>query len=80
MTYTALSEKGQVVIPKLIREVLDLKSSDKLQVEVENGRIILSPLPQINDMFGVFKSQGLIDKKMMKEVIKKQVNKKFNSK
>ena len=78
MTYTALSEKGQVVIPKLIRNVLDLNPSDKLQVEIVSGRIILSPLPQINDVFGVFKTQKIVDKKRMKEIIKKHVNKKFS--
>lgn len=77
MTYTAMSEKGQVIIPKLIRDVLELNPSDKLQVEVVSGRIILSPLPQINDMFGMFKTQAIIDKKKMKEIINEQVNKKF---
>ncbi len=38
-----LSSKGQLVIPKEIRQSLGLKSGDILDVEVENQRIVLKP-------------------------------------
>lgn len=39
-----LSSKGQVVIPKEIREKLGLKKGDVLSVRLEEDRIILEPI------------------------------------
>jgi len=42
MTNTAtLTSKGQITIPKELREKLDLKKGDKLVLIEENGNIIL---------------------------------------
>lgn len=40
-TTTTLTSKGQVTIPKELREKLDLKKGDKLVLVEENGNIIL---------------------------------------
>jgi AbrB family looped-hinge helix DNA binding protein len=39
-----LSSKGQLVIPKTIRENLRLRYGDQFQVRVVGGRIILEPV------------------------------------
>ncbi|GAB4454932.1 MAG: hypothetical protein Kow0070_21600 [Anaerolineales bacterium] len=39
-----LSSKGQLVIPKTIRESLRLKNGDQFQVRVMDGKIILEPV------------------------------------
>jgi AbrB family looped-hinge helix DNA binding protein len=39
-----LSSKGQVVIPKSIREALRLKNGDQFQVRVIDGKIVLEPV------------------------------------
>lgn len=44
MAVTALSVKGQIVIPKALREALGLKPGDKLIVLREGDTIILKPL------------------------------------
>ena len=41
---TVISKKGQVVIPKKIREMLGLSPGTVLRVEVEGKRVILEPL------------------------------------
>ncbi len=41
-----LSTRGQVVLPKEVRERLDLKEGDTLFVEVEDSSIRLIPLPR----------------------------------
>ncbi|MCI0555315.1 MAG: AbrB/MazE/SpoVT family DNA-binding domain-containing protein [Anaerolineae bacterium] len=46
-----LSSKGQVVIPKTIRESLRLKNGDQFQVRVIDGKIVLEPV-----------AKGLIEK------------------
>lgn len=40
---TKLSTKGQVVLPRPIRNRLGLRAGDELDADVENGRIVLSP-------------------------------------
>ena len=44
MVVTSLSVKGQIVIPRALREVLGLKPGDKLLVLREGDTIILKPL------------------------------------
>ena len=39
-----LSSKGQLVIPKTIRETLRMKIGDQFQARVQDGRIILEPV------------------------------------
>ncbi len=39
-----LSSKGQLVIPKTIRESLRLKNGDQFQVRVIDGKIVLEPV------------------------------------
>jgi len=43
---TTVGPKGQVVIPKPIRERLGIKPSDTVLLEVEGDRMILSPAPR----------------------------------
>ncbi len=40
---TTLSSKGQLVLPKAVREALRLQPGDRLSVQIEQGRIILEP-------------------------------------
>lgn len=46
MPVVTLSSKGQLVIPKEIREKLSLKGGEKLSIHVENGRLIITPLKE----------------------------------
>ena len=39
-----LSSKGQLVIPRSIRESLHLKNGDRFQARVVDGKIILEPV------------------------------------
>ena len=41
---TVLSERGQVVIPKDIRDALGLRKGTILEVTTENKKVILKPL------------------------------------
>lgn len=43
--------KGQIVIPKTIRDLLGINVGDKLIVDVENGKIILSKKQNVLDAF-----------------------------
>jgi AbrB family looped-hinge helix DNA binding protein len=41
---TLLSERGQVVIPKKIRDSIHLNKGDELEIEVKGDAIVLKPL------------------------------------
>lgn len=41
-----VSEKGQVVIPKGVRDRLGLRAGDELSVRVQDGKIVLRKRPE----------------------------------
>ena len=43
-----LTSKGQLTIPKKIRDKLGLKAGDFLEAQVKEGKIVLKPLPYKN--------------------------------
>jgi len=51
MTKTKVSSKGQVVIPKEIRERLGIRPGTILNVKVEGKKIILEPTSEPPDIF-----------------------------
>jgi len=55
MTSVTVSPKFQVVIPKPIRERLNLSPGQKIQAIVYEGRIELIPLRPIQEMRGFLK-------------------------
>lgn len=56
---TVLSSKGQVVISKEIREQLGLKEKQKLLETVEDGKIVLRPVPSLHSLGGALKDSPL---------------------
>lgn len=50
-----LSSKGQVVLPKKIREKLHLKNGDQFQARIVDGKIILEPVrtDKIDKLHGI---------------------------
>ena len=59
---TAITVKGQVVIPAKIRHRLGIKKGAKFHVEERNGEIILRPLNReyFQKMSGILKGGGLV--------------------
>jgi AbrB family looped-hinge helix DNA binding protein len=52
MKIVKISPKFQVVIPREVREVLQLSPGQRVQVIAYGGRIELIPVRKINDMRG----------------------------
>ncbi len=78
MNQTSMSAKGQIVIPKPIRDALGIKPADKLQVDIQDkNSIVIRLIPNIEDVYGMFKVQRPITKTEAKKIIKKAVLKKF---
>ncbi len=59
MTYTSVSPKYQVVIPKEVREKLNVKPGQKLIVYARGGIIHLIPDIPLKKLRGVFKGSGV---------------------
>jgi AbrB family looped-hinge helix DNA binding protein len=68
---TTISQKGQVVVPKEIRDKLDIKPSDTLQVTTSGKNIILEPTSSVEDHLGMFSVKKPISKKDIKESFNK---------
>jgi AbrB family looped-hinge helix DNA binding protein len=62
MLSVKLSSKGQLVIPKEIRDVLGLEAGTRLQLLVQNGKIVLEPLTQspIDALYGKYAQVDLL--------------------
>ena len=58
METVTLSPKFQVVIPQRIRESLNLKAGQKLQMINFEGQVVMVPLRPIKKMRGVFKGMN----------------------
>lgn len=59
---TAVTIKGQVVIPAKLRHRLGIKKGTKLYIEERNGEIVLRPLTReyFQKMSGILKGSGLV--------------------
>lgn len=51
-TVMKLGTKGQIVIPVEIRRELDLEPGQKVRVRLEDGKIILRPVPNVKELIG----------------------------
>ncbi|RJQ30974.1 MAG: AbrB/MazE/SpoVT family DNA-binding domain-containing protein [Peptococcaceae bacterium] len=62
MHVTSISTKGQVVIPKKIREVMGIKSGTRFKVDLEGNRVILIPVGEYvaDELYGKFKDTDLL--------------------
>jgi AbrB family looped-hinge helix DNA binding protein len=70
---TTISRKGQVVVPKKVREEIGLSTSDLLRVEAKDGKVVMSPVSKTDEVFGLFKVKGVITKSDVKSSFRKAV-------
>ena len=67
MTTVTISSRGQIVIPKKIRDMLGLSMGNKLKILQENKKIILVAEPEVkSEELFVSASPNAVDK-VMKE-------------
>ena len=77
---STLTQKGQVAIPKSIRDYFHLQPHDKVHFEVKNNNIVARRLSSIEEMRGIIKVNKILFKKEMKKIIREAVLEKFERK
>lgn len=77
---STLTQKGQVAIPKSIRDYFHLQPHDKVHFEVKSNSIVARRLYSIEEMRGIVKTNKILSKKEMKKVIREAVLEKFKRK
>jgi len=50
MNITKLSKRGQIVIPKKIREMTDFRAGDNIKFSIKNNKIILEKIDPVEDI------------------------------
>lgn len=77
MPTSTLTSKGQVTIPKRVRDQLRLQTGDRLDFQVEeDGTVRVSPISRkVGEVFGAFASKGL--KRRSAAEIKRELKKAF---
>jgi len=68
MSKTKITRKGQVTIPKEIRDRLSLKESDNLEVKVINDFIVMEKLESFDSLKGSLKIPEKYRKKSWNEI------------
>ena len=61
MSKTLVSKKGQVVIPKDVRERLNLTPGTVLEVQVEDRKVVLEPVKKLNEEIFVHAGQHVTE-------------------
>lgn len=75
--FSTITQKGQVAIPKQIRDQLNLKPFDRVRFTLQDDKIIAEPALRITDMLGLIPTKKIVSKKVSKETVKKHVLKKY---
>ena len=74
---TTLTTKGQVTIPKEIREALSLKPGDKIIFEKEGNKVVLKSPKTLLDFRGYVKAEKHISIEDARTNVKKKIGKKI---
>ena len=77
---TTMTQKGQVAIPKSIRDYFHLQPHDKIHFEVKDDNIVARRLSSVEEMRGIVKTNKILSKKEMKKIIREAVLEKFKRK
>jgi AbrB family looped-hinge helix DNA binding protein len=56
-----ISSKGQVTIPKAIRDRLRLKPGDRVAFRVRGDEVVVEPARRLMDWYGAFRPDGVAE-------------------
>ena len=56
-----VTSKGQVTIPKEVRDLLHLRAHDKVDLVVDGDRVLMAPVKTLLDLRGAVRTDGKDD-------------------
>lgn len=74
---TTLTIKGQITIPKILRDELGLKAGDKVVFEKEGKIIIIKPAKTLLDFRGYVRAEKYISMEDARRIVKQKRGKKI---
>lgn len=67
--YITITSQGQMSIPAVVRRKMGWEKTRKVQMEVADDKVVLTSIPDVLSLFGVFKTKKRIPwKKMRKQL------------
>ena len=75
MLTSTITQKGQVTIPKQIRNVLNLKTNDQVVFVRRGNDIVIKPVRDILDLRGTIKVKGVQDYNKIRETVRSDIAK-----
>jgi|GEM_PF-1139240 len=76
-TATSVTSKGQITVPKSIRDKYGFKNRTRIYVEDTKYGPIIKKAPTLNEVLGIVKVKKPISIKDQKDLIKKAINYKY---
>ncbi len=76
-TTATITTKGQVAIPKAIRDYFGLRPSDKLRFSVDGDKIIAQRAHTLDSMMGFIKAKKKYTRAQEKKIIERAVLAKY---
>ena len=58
MTESGVTAKGQITLPKAVREALGVQTGDRVRYIIQNGEVRIRPVRPMSRLFGVVKYDG----------------------
>ena len=58
MTESGITAKGQITLPKAVREALGVQTGDRVRYIIQDGEVRIRPVRPMSRLFGVVKYDG----------------------
>jgi len=73
MSFTTVSSKGQITLPSDVRNKLDIKPKDKIEIVIKGEEIILRSVPSFRGLRGTISAKRGSARKAMEAAVSKHV-------
>jgi len=75
MSLAKMTSKGQITVPKTVRDYLELHTGDKVEFIIdEKGRVIMTPKTlDVEDIFGMIEAHKKMSIDDMNKAIRKKI-------
>ena len=73
MSFATISSKGQITLPSNIRNKLDIKPKDKVEIVIRGDEIILKSVPSFRKLRGSIPGKKGSARKAMEQAVSKHV-------